>query len=100
MLRFILTRVPTQLCLCAERGRRDHGTESYSVRLCTNTECSRILWNRDVNAAINILRLFLARVNGQAKPPEFADLANEKSGQSKVPPEASACTLWGVVWVA
>ena len=30
----------------------------------------------------------------------FADLANEKSEQSKVPPEASACTLWGVVWVA
>ncbi|DBA74950.1 TPA: hypothetical protein ACH3X1_010296 [Trebouxia sp. C0004] len=54
-----------------ERGRRDHGPESYSVRLCRNTECHRTLWNRDVNAAINILRLFLDWADGRAKPPEF-----------------------------
>jgi len=29
--------------LSAERGRKDHGPESYSVRLCRNTECCRIL---------------------------------------------------------
>jgi len=29
------------------------------------------LWNRDVNAAINILRLFLDWVEGRSKPPEF-----------------------------
>jgi transposase len=57
--------------LSAERGRKDHGPESYSVRLCRNTECRRILWNRDVNAAINILRLFLDWVEGRSKPPEF-----------------------------
>ncbi|KAA6418449.1 MAG: hypothetical protein FRX49_11609 [Trebouxia sp. A1-2] len=54
-----------------ERGRKDHGPESYSVRLCRNTECRRILWNRDVNAAINILHLFLDWVEGRPKPPEF-----------------------------
>ncbi|KAL3141215.1 hypothetical protein ABBQ38_003554 [Trebouxia sp. C0009 RCD-2024] len=54
-----------------ERGRRDHGPESYSVRLCRNTECHRTLWNRDVNAAVNILRLFLDWAEGRAKPPEF-----------------------------
>ena len=58
------------LC-CAERGDRDHDSESYSVRLCTNTECARTLWNRDLNAAINILRLFLAWVNSEDKPAQF-----------------------------
>ena len=57
--------------LSAERGRKDHGPESYSVRLCRNTECRRILWNRDVNAAVNILHLFLDWVEGRPKPPEF-----------------------------
>ena len=55
----------------ADRGRRDHGPESYSVRLCINTACTRILWNRDVSAAINILRLFLDWVEGRTKPSEF-----------------------------
>ena len=55
----------------AERGRRDRGLNSYSVRLCLNTGCTRILWNRDVNAAINILRLFLDWVEGRTKPLEF-----------------------------
>ena len=55
----------------AERGRRDYGPESYSVRLCRNTECHRTLWNRDVNAAVNILKLFLDWVEGRPKPPEF-----------------------------
>ncbi|KAL3135720.1 hypothetical protein ABBQ38_006188 [Trebouxia sp. C0009 RCD-2024] len=54
-----------------ERGRRELGPESYSVRLCRNTECHRTLWNRDVNAAVNILRLFLDWAEGRAKPPEF-----------------------------
>ena len=53
------------------RGRSDRGPNSYSVRLCHNTACTRILWNRDVNAAINILRLFLDWVDGRAKPLQF-----------------------------
>ena len=61
----------TQVVLPAERGRRDHSPKSYSVRLCQNRECKRILWNRDVNAAINILRLFLDWVEGKQKPDQF-----------------------------
>ncbi|KAL3162962.1 hypothetical protein ABBQ32_009394 [Trebouxia sp. C0010 RCD-2024] len=53
------------------RGRRDRGPRSYDVRLCTNTVCHRSLWHRDVNAAINMLRLFLIWAAGQARPPEF-----------------------------
>ena len=53
----------------AERGCADHGPESYSVRLCRNTERHRTLWNRDVNAAINILQLFLDWAEGRPKPP-------------------------------
>ena len=54
-------------CFPSERGRREYAPENYSVRLCRNTECHRTLWNRDVNAAIIIPRLFL----DWAKPPEF-----------------------------
>ena len=31
----------------------------FGVKRCTNSVCSRGFWNRDVNAAINILNLFL-----------------------------------------
>jgi transposase len=31
----------------------------FRVKRCTNSACSRSFWNRDVNAAINILKLFL-----------------------------------------
>ena len=76
----------------AERGRGDHGPESYSMRLCRNTECHRTLWNRDVNAAVNILKLFLDWVEGRPKPPEFCRM---RIDGNMVPPEASACMLWG-----
>ena len=33
--------------------------ESYSVRHCTNDQCNRMVWDRDTNASINILRKFL-----------------------------------------
>ena len=31
----------------------------FRVKRCLNSDCSRSFWNRDVNAAINILKLFL-----------------------------------------
>jgi hypothetical protein len=31
----------------------------FRVKRCLNSGCSRSFWNRDVNAAINILKLFL-----------------------------------------
>ena len=81
------------VCALAERGRRDHGPGN-SVRLCRKTECQRTLWNRDVNAAINILRLFLNWAEYRAKPPLFAGMPIS-TGDFNVPPEASACMLRG-----
>ena len=49
-------------------GRR---SESYAVRLCQNTECLRTVWNRDVNAAINMLNLAIAFAEGKVKPEAF-----------------------------
>ncbi|KAL3143517.1 hypothetical protein ABBQ38_002321 [Trebouxia sp. C0009 RCD-2024] len=54
-----------------ERCRND-GDYSYSVRLCSNRGCERMMWNRDVNAAINMLKLFLAWTSGADKPSAFA----------------------------
>ena len=36
----------------------------FRVKRCLNSDCSRGFWNRDVNAAINILNLFLWAVRG------------------------------------
>ena len=36
----------------------------FRVKRCINSDCSRGFWNRDVNAAINILNLFLWAVRG------------------------------------
>ena len=69
---------------CAERGSRDRGPYSYSVRLCANTECARILWNRDVNAAINILGLFLDWVAGRAKPSQLVEFEHSPTCLSDI----------------
>ena len=33
--------------------------QKFRMKQCTNTDCIRTVWNRDINAAINILNLFL-----------------------------------------
>ncbi len=98
--------------LSAERGRKDHGPESYSVRLCRNTECRRILLNRDVNAAINILHLFLDGSKADRSHQNSVELGSDlclikhrfcpsipgdsihRTGMV-CQPEVSACMLWG-----
>jgi hypothetical protein len=47
------------------------GKGIYGVRRCINSACPRTLWNRDVNAAVNILRLFLHQVKGEGRPEPF-----------------------------
>ena len=64
-----LLRMQTQAT--GPRGKKDRDLHSYSVRLCTSIECLRTLWNRDVNAAINILKLFLIWASGLPHPSEF-----------------------------
>ncbi len=51
-------------------GSGDRG--NYSVRQCANTECNRNVWNRDVNAAINIINLYLYQAQGILRPLEFS----------------------------
>lgn len=44
---------------------------SYAVRLCKNPQCPRMVWNRDVNASINMVQLMLAFAQGDDKPGPF-----------------------------
>ena len=48
-----------------------HGSEIYAVRLCQNTVCLRMVWNRDVKVAINMLNLAIAFFEGHDKPEAF-----------------------------
>ena len=41
--------------------------ETYGLRRCNNNEC-RITWDRDVNACINILKIFECCLNGKERP--------------------------------
>ena len=65
-------------CCCWEpmRGEEvvgDDGRSSrlWGVRRCSNTACERTLWDRDVNAAINILFFMLWELRGEELPDVF-----------------------------
>ena len=60
-----------------EKRRRQR---NYGVRLCNNTECNRKIWNRDVNASINILNLLLSWTRGDSKPVAFLRAGNLDPG--------------------
>ena len=47
------------------------GEAIHSVRRCKSTNCPRTLWNRDVNAALNILHIFLHETFHSARPVVF-----------------------------
>ena len=49
--------------LCAWCQKALHQLKNcFRLKRCLNSDCNRDFWNRDVNAAINILNLFLAVV--------------------------------------
>ena len=60
-----------------EKRRRQR---NYGVRLCNNTECNRMIWNRDVNGSINILNLLLSWLRGDSKPVAFLRAGNLDPG--------------------
>ena len=60
-----------------EKRRRQR---DYGVRLCNNTECNRMIWNRDVNGSINILNLLLSWMRGDSKPVAFLRAGNLDPG--------------------
>jgi hypothetical protein len=43
----------------------------WSVRRCINNDCNRTFWNRDTNAALNILHLFLCLAQNKERPGPF-----------------------------
>lgn len=52
--------------LCSKCHKAMHQqSECFRVKRCLNSDCSRSFWNRDVNAAINILDLFLWAAFGE-----------------------------------
>ena len=61
----------------SEKRRRQR---DYKVRLCDNTECHRMMWNRDVNGSINILKLLLSWLRGDSKPAAFLRAGNLDPG--------------------
>ncbi len=60
--------------VCRERAQRSRTQQLQCATVSQHSLYSYgigMLWNRDVNAAINILRLFLDWVEGRTKPIEF-----------------------------
>ena len=50
---------------------QEDGKRSYSLRVCNNNACPRSVWDRNTSAAINILALFLHRVQGKGRLQAF-----------------------------
>jgi hypothetical protein len=62
-------------------GSEKSVNELYSVRICQNC---RTIWNRDVNAAINMLELFrYGQSHGGARKPEFSRGVKREAKESK-----------------
>jgi hypothetical protein len=62
-------------------GSKKSVNELYSVRICQNC---RTIWNRDVNAAINMLELFrYGQTHGGARKPEFSRGVKHETKESK-----------------
>ena len=46
-------------------------TQKFRVKCCSNNTCTRTYWNREVNAAINILNLFLELCHAGTRNSKF-----------------------------
>lgn len=55
-------------CSCCHEEMKQ---KNYRVKWCTNTSCIRSFWNRDINAAINILLLFLQECHNGTRNAKF-----------------------------
>lgn len=63
----------------------------WGVRRCDNNRCSRNFWNRDTNAARNILKVFLYSVQGKALSAPFLR-SHDKFGKKRGDTEATTAT--------
>ena len=62
------------LCSCCRRDMTQWQNQ-FRMKCCTNSNCIRTVWDRDINASINILYLFLAAClseSGKYRPEEFS----------------------------
>jgi len=55
-------------CSCCHEEMKQ---KNYRVKWCINTSCTRSLWNRDINASINILLLFLQECHDGSRSQRF-----------------------------
>ena len=68
--------------MMSQRDQEGHRHEIHGVRVCPNTLC-RIVWNRDLNAALNILKIFLAMAWDGRRPDIFRRSRNT-SGHDRI----------------
>ena len=66
----------SQLCsACHQKVEPMYGENGgkaiHSVRRCKTTNCPRTPWNRDINAALNILHIFIHETLHSARPVVF-----------------------------
>ena len=54
-----------------EPMRDGNGRAIHAVRRCTNSDCERMVWHRDVNACLNILYVFLYQITHGERPYQF-----------------------------
>ena len=59
---------PLLTVLLPRTGSEGRPHASYTVKMCGNVDCCRTLWNRDVNAAINMLHIFVRWCKGLDRP--------------------------------
>ena len=60
----------SKLCSCCEHELTKG--DSFRVLRCNNSQCIRTFWNRDINAAINILKIFLHSCSSGTRLPKFS----------------------------
>jgi transposase len=56
-------------CSCCHEAMRK--TNKFRVKCCETNSCTRTYWNRDINAAINILHLFLELCHAGTRNSKF-----------------------------
>lgn len=67
----------SKLCCCCHQKMEGLFNEvtkkrSFHLRVCTNDECNRSIWDRNTNAAINILNKYLNFASGQKEWEAFS----------------------------
>ena len=71
MLVFVNEYLTSQKCSCCLSSMKQE-KNSFRVKHCSNSDCIRTTWNRDINASINILSSFLHDMTHEHRHPVFS----------------------------